>query len=651
MENESPIQNEGKTITVVVNASSSDTKADLEDGESIYWEAGETLKAVCSTGDASATAVLGADKYHASFTFTLVEGNDYVFRSNGHGNDEFAFSNDMTQAEAGVMNKSYLFLQSGKTYGYTASASNPTLNPGMKIVGTILRFIPFTTNSTYETESVQKVELQAPNNFTGTIGYNYSTGAAKFDGEHFWAGKKSAKVTLGTALSLSGVDSREKSAGIYMPIPVEAGNLNSGYKVIVTTDVAVYTFNSTKAMTLTDNSIQNIALNLNKASLRVKKSNAGVYKYEGSLPNNPTLASSDAVSLGTDLWYWYPAFKPVGEDSYTRYSDYTTSLYTGVTFDWDADWITNIQYRHTGETITDAYIDFAVSENTGVSRSADITITYPSSYVRDGLTYHIEGDVNTKVITLTQPAAPGVIDFKFKKAETGGGATNYLNTGNVIPRAGAEIYIGIDTDTDVDWTATVYLNNVSQYTKTRAQSSNFGDYDFVLNTGAAPTNAYNNDPRREWKIVYVTKDTHVPSELRTQTLIIQQDFYPWAMNMYSGEGDTWNAYDFELDAVEPSYIQWKYTGALPKDRKFNFIYKGDIENITLGGTKDGQEAYQIGGSGAWYTVAKTSTNINLHSYDGKAQELSFQTAGTYTLYLKVNKSSDWWQYSQLYITE
>jgi hypothetical protein len=253
-----------------------DTKAQMTDENGIQWETGDPVQIITpnagndNESELAAPVVSGlSDNDHvASISYALEAGKQYGFRFNFNGVDEFVFSNSVIQPTAGVLPKAYLHMHSGKTMASVTSeeVAAGAVSRSMEIAGTIIRFLPYTT--THSSESVQSIEFKCDSWAFGTVRYNYFTGAFDPWGEDlFYAGnrQKNGTVSLTTPFSLASASSKENSKGLYLPIAAQAGTIN-GYTVVVTTDVAIYTFTTTKSLVVSENKVLNMGLNLEKAT-------------------------------------------------------------------------------------------------------------------------------------------------------------------------------------------------------------------------------------------------------------------------------------------------------------------------------------------------------------------------------------------------
>lgn len=252
------------------------TKAEFTDLKGIQWTAGDPVQIVrvndAGTGmiEVSAPVITGLsdDKYTATVSGAFAADKSYVFRYKHNGTNEFVFANNLTQAAAGTLSSNYLHLHSGNTAMTLndTDISSGSTDVTMKIAGTILRFLPFT--SAFGEESVKSISFEANSYILGTVGYNYhSDGSFHTWGEDvFYSGnrQKEGIVTLSSVFPLSGVTSKDLSSGIYLPIAAQAGTI-SGYKISVMTDAAVYEFETDKNLIVKENVVVNFPLNLDKA--------------------------------------------------------------------------------------------------------------------------------------------------------------------------------------------------------------------------------------------------------------------------------------------------------------------------------------------------------------------------------------------------
>lgn len=433
-------------ITVTVNTVAP-TKANFTDGDGMYWTTGESLSAYYSGGNTSATASLIEDnKYNASYSFTMSTSNTYVFRKNAHNENEYAYSNNITQTYAGTMNSNYLFLHSGRTYHYTPDVDNPTVNVEMKLAGAILRFIPF--HSDGATVSIKSLTLTASNNFIGTVAYDYSTGGYRtMAGDvYIYGATNNATVTLTNAFDITGITTRDASSGIYLPVPVSTGytGLNSGFTVVLTdTNNTTYTFTSKKGITYGESDVVNISLDLKKA-VRLEEGHLNMEFLKATINGVGNFVENDALeapAAGETVWVGLKNVSGMSSVEWTAqvYSTlrggspvYVTSFGTnGTTYD-----DVNNCVGRTGVN-GDYDFTFATGANTALAdKTWTIVVTTSDPNV----------DNSPLEFSFTQAAGSGK-NFSFGNVEFNG---TYGDINHVLDRS-AVVYFNVSTLGDVEW--------------------------------------------------------------------------------------------------------------------------------------------------------------------------------------------------------
>lgn len=390
----------------IITASMNDelTKAVIADGESVKWAKGDVVKLAAKEGNSPEFTVGEDGLTELILTATgLTEGTDFVLLKTNHSAKDFAnteikFPAEQTQAEAGVLNSEAIVLQSPVTkIPVVAEGEESVVIPvKMNIVGSLYRFIPYTTS--YNGEKIMSISfISADKNIAGNgavIGKDYNTPELYRQVDRtmgaecviFWnATSKEVKTTLGTPFDLSGVTSAETSKGIYMSLaPISM----AGYKYIVRTDVATYTFDATDAaLQIAENELKNVLLNLDNASLRVADADVrGELRYNA----NPAQNYNIKGKVGTTGLFFNEAelydlngesvsgiIKNIaGNEAYYDVSIEITNA-DGTVCDW-----LKVAYRD-----GDTWLDATAVENTGAERVAEVTIKYPISvngyYTRD----------------------------------------------------------------------------------------------------------------------------------------------------------------------------------------------------------------------------------------------------------------------------
>lgn len=303
-----------KSFTVVATMGDDETRVSLVDGkEAMQWEAGDKLGYVCATyatvGNTSGCAALEQGGTKGEFTFTGFEpalNTPYWFTYNAHASSttsyEFRFAtNDNEEpctVEIGVMPKDELKLVS-KPATFNEQPESVTVE--MEILGSVLRYIVYTT--TYNDEAVESVQLTsigAP--IRGTFGYDFTGSERKWNTEWqnqtgVWAPNYTRTAELDTPFALTDAKSKETSKGIYMSVPAVTVD---GYKIVVMTDKAVYTFDaSEKSKTYNDNEVVNVALNLDKATARAVLTTPKLH-YLGSIGSEYT-KTKEAITKDSDI--------------------------------------------------------------------------------------------------------------------------------------------------------------------------------------------------------------------------------------------------------------------------------------------------------------------------------------------------------------
>ena len=406
----------GKTIQIEVGMPDGGVTKGFSDKDGLVWEVGDQIK--CSFSDLKSKPLTAEDITDggktAKFTFDAAliaeDRTCWFISTNNHpgNNDEVEFTlgvdngNVYTQDEAGKMNARRLFLHSGTGLVQIKKDEVPIVK--MDIPGSIFRVIPYT--SKYNDETILSVEMSSNSYIVGTVSYDRGAGTYKpianegYTGATIdWRKYQNVVVNLGTPFALESVASKETSKGVYIPIAATPqGYQYKGYKFVVTTDKAVYTFDAMDEMlTVNENEVVNVPLNLDKGARVV---DAGELQYVFAV-NNITVAADGVIDY--DAGYAYAQIrKDASSDWETKEGTLNQMYYGSVVFDCkDAvtgepvDWLT-VRYPGNGQT---HWLVSAVA-NTGAERKAVVTATYTS--VKG---YEIAESSKTKSITVTQAAA------------------------------------------------------------------------------------------------------------------------------------------------------------------------------------------------------------------------------------------------------
>ena len=408
---------EGQTIKVEVSLGDT-LKGTFTDSAGLRWEVGDVLwcwdwnRNEKFESEALTAEDLFEEGTTASFTFPKelisVDREIEFVSPNNHPSNKmevtYSMNNDVnlcsefnsfTQDEAGSINKRRLFLHNGNALITNAKGNVPKVK--MDICGSIFRILPYT--STYSDEKVLSVTLSSKTNIVGTVEYDRANGTYKNVSEKNYASKNSTTVQLTNPLSLKGVTSAETSKGLYLPIPASGSAAYDGYKYEVRTDKAIYTFDAMdKKLTVSENAIKNVYLNLDKATTRTAEE--GFIKYIGEFYG--LLIGKDEVK-NKDLGWWKALVSSDGKDPWTdRLNAENAAFYKPVFTCIDkatgepATWISVRYYE--GEDYCHWHAD--VEKNAGEQRSADITATFS-----DVGNYKVMDGFKTKTITVTQESA------------------------------------------------------------------------------------------------------------------------------------------------------------------------------------------------------------------------------------------------------
>ncbi len=496
---------EGQTIKVEVSLGET-LKGTFTDREGLRWEVGDVLW--CwdwntnekFESEALTAEDLSEDHTTASFTFPKelisVDREIEFVSPNNHPDNKmevtYAMNNDkalcpefnsFTQDEAGSINKRRLFLHNGNALITNAKGNVPKVK--MDICGTIVRVMPYTT--THNDEKVLSVQLntKAGTNLIGTVVYDRKNGTYESATKKNYAAYNNIKATLKTPFSLDGVTSKESSKGIYLPIPATAeGESFEGYQVTVETDKGVYLFLTDKALTVSENAVKNIYLNLEKGSTGLLRyiGNIGESTYDIVVPStsnaNMDLGFWKAQVLSSNGSFWEDRLGQENKAFYDNVVFECKDAVTGEPVDWvsvtyGADdcchWMANIK------------------ENAGEERSAIITGTFSNV---DG--YALENGYKTVSRKLVQKAAGAVKVLDFQ----GGYGIN-------IPLGNIEINSEVTSDIRHNWYAIRVDGQIIQGSDAKYDEL-YGNATFTAYVGGVGGEV------ADWLTVsYVPKDTWV----------------------------------------------------------------------------------------------------------------------------------------------
>lgn len=426
---------------------SSATKAHMEDNLGLIWDAGDVIafhyyhagepNAYWNTSYTLEDADITNNGYDAVFKGNLDAGNLLgLFRYNTNGGNEVYFTDTekgtlaanaytFTQSEAGLMNKSQIHLHSGiACVNVDNSADADVQDIPMEIMGTVFRLMPYTTS--YNSETITSVAFSSNSRITGCVRYHYGSDIF-YDSinDVNWNTAKSVIVNLGTGYSLSGATSKDTSKGIYFSLPATEAGVSEiiGYSIKVTTDAAVYYFDSSRVLTVGNNKVKNIYLDLKNATRVADGSTTGSYWFDGTLAGSyPGKAINvPAAGLANDESQYWLAYTNVGGAVDARYPNTDPDFYSKTAIvirDAEGntpDWVT-LAWKPDSH-----FMRLNVLPNTSSdARVAKITIL-PPSHVG---TFDLRANEPCKEITLTQAGdvtfTPVLSDFSSTTAVKGG---------------------------------------------------------------------------------------------------------------------------------------------------------------------------------------------------------------------------------------
>ena len=401
---------------VIVKASlGEETRATFSDVEGLKWQVGDKIK-YAGGWEGSSEPLTAEDiedgGYTANFKFPAalnqVDRTGWFVTTTCHpGNyNEVEFTLGTAsgaayaQEVAGLMNSRYIFLHSGTGIINITKDEAPEVT--MNIAGSIFRYIPYT--ETYNTESVKYVELTAKggNGIVGTVAYDRGAGKYRGVNDVNWQKSSAVHIDLTEPFALEGVNSREKSKGIYMALAATtATHTINGYTITVKTDVATYIFDSNETLEIKENELKNIFLKLENAKRIDDTAFKGDLQYIGDLAE----ATKPLSFQGADRLYggyWYAQTRDAGSDAWVnRDGAANKAFYENVVFTYTdeatgepVDWI-SVVYGGDGGS----HWLLTAQSNDGAERKAVVTATFP-----DVNGYYVTEACKTKSITVTQSA-------------------------------------------------------------------------------------------------------------------------------------------------------------------------------------------------------------------------------------------------------
>lgn len=221
------------------------------------------------------------------------------------------------QKEAGQSNSGHFFLHTDTGY-MTLAKGTASVKLNLRIAGSLIAVKPFTTDENRRNESVRYVKIVSSESIAGTVVYNHSDGTAGQMGGKL---AKSVKVVLGTPFSLSGAESKAQSLPVYIPLPAQT---IQSYQIVVGTNKATYTFNSSSPLVLGENVLASIPVNLAKAGrnlVKQEKLKLSASMVESNYPMEYVSCPKDADTYGFGT-NWDDVFEISESQKTARYNIY-----------------------------------------------------------------------------------------------------------------------------------------------------------------------------------------------------------------------------------------------------------------------------------------------------------------------------------------
>ncbi len=367
------------------------SKATFEDGKGMCWEDTDysrflmvvgTEKSKGSVSSAKSMTVDADGVATFAFDSAPAEGSTVSFFYGPGTNLEYTFNSAQTQTTLGKLNAENLCLKA-----VNVNVSESSAAPQMTLVGSLRRFLIYSSTGKYSSEKVESIKMSSSDNVAGLVAYNYLGGSRANPGADYdtvaetetliWSQSTAVTVTVTDGDSILATDRDGTSGkGIYMSVPAVS---LSGYRYIITTDAAEYVLDAEDSKSFENGTVGNVFINLENSSIvrQEKGETVQEVKYVGGLPEQFTLESAGKSDHGISYWY-------ATVDGVTR-ENRIESAYDGRIF-YSTD---NVKFECTdgnGAAVTwisckyrenDTWWDATYEANdTGAERTAVITATY-----------------------------------------------------------------------------------------------------------------------------------------------------------------------------------------------------------------------------------------------------------------------------------
>lgn len=469
-------EQEGVTVRVVASLSE-ETKASLSDNDYLKWEIndGVLARGYNSIGgliqiDGGKILSIDEESNTAVYEFTGVPAGAKLWLGHNANNPtakkfEFArFHNAFSQTDAGQINKENLMLVSEMVSIPADSETTVELNTQMKIVGSIVRFLVYSSTGVDEQLLSVKLEVADQNisgNNSGCLAYYFNTdGTYKYwaeDNENsltdtpaiFWGKNfKYTQTMLDNPYSLNGVTEPTAGSGVYLPVAPLSG---VGYKYTVVTDKATYTFDAPESnYAFADNQLKNVLLNLDKATTKEEGVALKTITFFGGVGDTVIEAEECTKKF---LNYCVITVDNIYAEDWANDSRNEQALYGNVTITpyvfgtgvgegaTVADWLRVYYGTDENGKFNTTHIFLDAEANNGAERKALVYCEYKAP---EGYQFADKSTMTYKQFIITQKA---------KAVEIVADLTN--SYGEVVPASGADITLGtlaltVDGETAAD---------------------------------------------------------------------------------------------------------------------------------------------------------------------------------------------------------
>lgn len=360
------------------------SKAVFSDGEGMSWENAdaEKLGIIAGTGDEWAsvhsTGISIAEDKGATFTASVPENATrayFVYPYNAGADNgtvhRFSFPAELTQTKTGS-SENFRFASAEST---DISESAASIEPSLKLVGSVVRTVIYSASGNRAAESVTAVKLETKSSgaFVSATEYDYelADGTANVGGTR----GSSVRVALSEAYSLEGRTGKDNASAVYLPIvPVTT----EGFVITVYTNAgAAYVFDSSTAKTWEGGQLYTFYLNLDKGTRSISITPRFLVWSEWGTNQTCTISRSVPATAGQTQSDSYHIAINGGEA--------TTEQRGWCRIESTSDWVS------ASLTETNQYLISYKENTTKEERKADINIFFDSPFGNDDVTLNLWG--------------------------------------------------------------------------------------------------------------------------------------------------------------------------------------------------------------------------------------------------------------------